>query len=126
MTKLDDQITRSRKKLECCLPGDAGQAMALHSLAVSLNNRFMEANDVADLDEAISFLRSALDLRPVGHPRRSMSLHYLALYLSEGYDKWASRFRGGHHIGTGCIGPPSPGSLLSCRDSEQSWRVPEG
>jgi CHAT domain-containing protein len=40
-----------------------------------------------DLDEAIVLDREALNLRPQGHPDRSMSLNNLALHLSTRYDQ---------------------------------------
>ena len=45
---------------------------------------------MTDLDEAITLSRAALDLRPTGHPGRSNSLHNLASYLGDRYNKLAS------------------------------------
>ena len=88
MTKLDDQIARNRKELEHhCPPGDTGWDVPLYNLAYSLDDRFMETDDIVDLEEAILLHQSALDLRPLGHPDRSDSLHHLALCFSRRYDK---------------------------------------
>ena len=87
MTKLDDRIVRNRKKLQRHSPEDIGRAAALYSLAVSLRVKFLETDDVADLEEAIALHRSALDRRPAGHSDRSTSLHNLAICLSDRYNK---------------------------------------
>ena len=79
MTKSDDKIARKRKELECHPPGDTGRAMVLYNLADSLDDRFLEMDDIADLEEAIALHQSALDLRPVGHSDRSDSFYNLAL-----------------------------------------------
>jgi len=87
MTELDDKITRRRKELERHPPGDTGRAMALYYLADSLDDRFLETKDTADLEEAIALHQVALDLRPPGHSNRSDSLHCLALCLSRRHNK---------------------------------------
>jgi len=90
-------------------PGDTGRSMALYNLADSLDDRLMEIDDIANLDQAITLHRSALDLHPaarldrhlqeggtlvelpwtfVTRPSyRSVILHDLAIYLNDGYDK---------------------------------------
>ncbi|KIM50203.1 hypothetical protein SCLCIDRAFT_34543 [Scleroderma citrinum Foug A] len=65
MMKLDNKIARKWKELECHPPGDTGRAMALYSLADSLDDRFLEMDDIADLEEAIALHQPALDLRLV-------------------------------------------------------------
>ena len=85
--KLDDQIVRNRRELERHPPGDTGRAVALYSLALSLRDKFVQADNVVDLEEAITLHQSVLDLRPAGHSNRSYSLHGLALCFSDRYDK---------------------------------------
>ena len=87
MTRLDNRIARKRKELERHPPGDTGRAVALYSLAVSLRHKFLEADNIADLEEAILLHQSALDLRPEGHSNRSDSLHGLAICFGDRYDK---------------------------------------
>jgi len=85
--ELDNEIARNRKKLEHHPPGDTGRAMALYNLADSLDDRFVEMNNIADLEEAIALHQSALDLRPAGHSDRSDSLYDLAVCFSRRYNK---------------------------------------
>ena len=87
MSKLDDQIAQNRKDLKSHLPGDTGRAVALCSLAHSLYTKFMERDDIADLEEAIALNRSALDLCPAGHSDRSSLLQGLASCYSSRYAK---------------------------------------
>ena len=87
MLELDDEIARNRKKLERRPPGDIGRAMALCNLADSLDDRFVEMDDIADSEEAIALYQSALDLRPAGHSDRWDSLHSLAVCFSHRYNK---------------------------------------
>jgi len=87
MTELDDKIARYWKELECYPPGDTGQAMAFYNLACSLYSKFMEMDDIANLEEALTLHQSALDLHPPGHSNRSDSLHSLALCFSNWYNK---------------------------------------
>jgi len=87
MTELDDKIARERKELEHHPPGDGGRAVALYNLAVSLGNKFLETDDIADIEEAFALHQSGLDLRPAGHSNRSDSLHCLAFCFSTRYDK---------------------------------------
>ncbi|KAF9232419.1 TPR-like protein [Melanogaster broomeanus] len=51
---------------------------ALHNLANALSRRFEQRGDGKDLDEAIQHHRTALQLRPEGHPDCSASLINLA------------------------------------------------
>jgi len=67
MTELDDKIARRRKELERYPPGDTAQAMALSNLAISLGVKFLETDDIVDIEEAFALHQSALDLRPAGH-----------------------------------------------------------
>ena len=87
MTKLDDKIARKRKELERHPPGDTGRAMALYSLACSLGDKFLETDDIVDLEEAIALHQSALDLRPPGHSDWSDSSLSLALCFNRRYIK---------------------------------------
>ena len=59
----------------------------LDSLAGALLIQFRQGDQQSDLDEAISLLRQALELRPPPHPDRSSSLNNLALALSACFDK---------------------------------------
>ena len=84
---LEDRIARNRQDLERYAPGDAGHDVAFFALADSMDDLFLEKCELADLDEAIALHRSALGLRPVGHPARHTSLHYLALCLYRRHSK---------------------------------------
>ena len=86
MTKSDDQITPYRKELERCPSGDTDRGKALFNLAVSMENRFLETNDIGDLEEAIRLHRTALVLRPEEHICHS-SLSSFAWCLHERYRK---------------------------------------
>ena len=59
--------------------------MSLNSLAVDLSARCNRLGNMEDLDEAIVLYREALNLRPQGHPDRSMSLNNPANELSARY-----------------------------------------
>ena len=52
----------------------------LNNLAVALPDRFDHLGQYGDLEEAISFHREALQLRPVSHPDR---LHNVAMALKK-------------------------------------------
>ena len=78
MTKLDDEIAEYREELKRCPPGDPGRGTALFNLAVSFGNRFLETNDIEDIMEAIGLHRTALALRPEGHPDRHKPVTLLA------------------------------------------------
>ena len=87
MAKLNDQISQFRKELGDHLPGSADRAQGPYNLAESLWERFEETDDVANLDKAIALHRSALALRPAGHPNRHWSLFQLAWCVNERYRK---------------------------------------
>ena len=87
MAKLNGQIAQYRTELERDPPGYTGRAQELYNLAKTLNKRFDETDNVANLDEAIALHRSALDLRPAAHPARHWSLHWLAWCLHHRYRK---------------------------------------
>ncbi|KAG0693350.1 CHAT domain-containing protein [Suillus ampliporus] len=55
--------------------------MSLNNLATSLLTRFKERGVQSDLDKTIELHRAALQLRPPGHPDRSMSLNDLSTSL---------------------------------------------
>ena len=86
MTEADDQIARNRTELERHPSGDSGRAVALYNLACSLVGKFLETNDIADLEQAIALHQSALDLRPPSDSHRSTSLNGLTVCLSYRYD----------------------------------------
>ena len=84
MTKLDAKIAQYREELKRRLPGDTGREKALVNLADSLEDRFLETNDIGDIEEAIGLHRTALTLRLEG---RHKSLHNLAWCLHHWYRK---------------------------------------
>ncbi|THH04718.1 hypothetical protein EW146_g10105 [Bondarzewia mesenterica] len=55
--------------------------MSLNNLASTLSTQFGQTGQLGDLEEAISFDRQALDLRPAPHPDRWISLNNLATTL---------------------------------------------
>ena len=88
MTKLDDQIAQTRRDLEGYPSGDDdGRVQALSNLADSFEDRFLDTNDIEDLEEVIGLHRTALALCPKGHPDRHSSLRWLAWCLVERYRK---------------------------------------
>ncbi|KAI6024632.1 hypothetical protein BKA83DRAFT_3262057 [Pisolithus microcarpus] len=72
-------VSREREKLERCPPGDDGHYVALYSLAYALQQRFVNEEEIDDLNEAITLHRHALELRPVENEEgdRSDSLQNL-------------------------------------------------
>ncbi|KAI6108200.1 hypothetical protein F5141DRAFT_102763 [Pisolithus sp. B1] len=84
-----DDVSRKREKLERCPPGHDGRGVALYNLAWALYDRYLEEDEINDLNEAITLHREALELRPVEneHYHRSSSLSELGLCLSCRYDK---------------------------------------
>ena len=60
---------------------------SLNNLANSLHTRFKQSGRTEDLEDAISFHRQALTLRPPGHPGRSTSLNNLAVVLSTRFEQ---------------------------------------
>ena len=87
MTKLDNQIAQYREELKRRPLGDTGRAETLFNLAVSVGNRFLETNDILDLEEAIGHHRAALALHPEGHPDRHESLFSFGWCLYQRYCK---------------------------------------
>ena len=87
MSILDDWIAQWREELKRRPPGDPGRGTALFNLADSLEDRFLEINDIQDIEEAIGLHREALVLRPEGHPDRHWSLYSLAWCLGERHRK---------------------------------------
>ena len=69
---LEEATTLGRASLDLPL-GLADRALALENLGGYLRKRFMKLGGDADIDEAISWHRSAFDLRPTGHPMRQPS-----------------------------------------------------
>ncbi|KIJ58461.1 hypothetical protein HYDPIDRAFT_102629, partial [Hydnomerulius pinastri MD-312] len=70
-----DHPDRPLVSLSC--PNEPG----IINLASALLRRFEQHGDGNDLDEAIQHYRAALQLTPVGHPHRSLSLNNLASAL---------------------------------------------
>ena len=87
MTYLDDQIARNQEELERRPPGHTGRGEAFFNLADSFEGKFLETNDIRDLEEAIGHHRAALALRPEGHPDRHWSLSQLGWCLDDRYRK---------------------------------------
>jgi hypothetical protein len=59
----------------------------LHLLAKSLVDKFEQGGGTSYVDEAIVLGREALGLCPPGHPKRNVSLTWLAIHLSARYDQ---------------------------------------
>ena len=59
----------------------------LHSRAESLAARFQDGGGRSYIDHAIVLSRKALELCPPGHPKRHVSLSWLALHLGKRYDQ---------------------------------------
>ncbi|KAL4067132.1 hypothetical protein V8B97DRAFT_1919145 [Scleroderma yunnanense] len=104
MAELDKEISRNQKELEQHGRGDAGQAMVLCNLALSLHNQYKQTGEIMDLNECwtalhwvilisityssvlhlsmclevISLSRAALDLCPMGNSDHAIALSNLA------------------------------------------------
>ena len=65
---MDDEIAQYREELKRRPPGDTGRETALYNLAESTRKRFKRTDDIEDIMEAIELHRTALELRPEGHP----------------------------------------------------------
>ena len=88
VTSLDEAITLGRAALNLCPPDNSDhRALILSDLGNDLRHRFQKLGVNADLNEAISHHRSALDLRPVGHSARLVSLNQLASCLGLRFEK---------------------------------------
>ncbi|KAH8105760.1 TPR-like protein [Phellopilus nigrolimitatus] len=74
-------IAGGRNMLDRLPPGDPSRTK-LDDLAMALFIRFRKAGRMDDLEVSISLYRRALELRPPGHPLRSMSLSNFAIALS--------------------------------------------
>ncbi|KAG1875785.1 TPR-like protein [Suillus subluteus] len=98
MSDLDEAIELHRAALLLYPPGHSDRSMSLDNLAISLRDRFKQRGIIlalslqdrflrrgimSDLDDAIELHRSALLLRPPGHPLRSSSLNNLATSLRD-------------------------------------------
>ena len=59
----------------------------LHSCAETLATKFNEGGETSYIDEAIVLDCDALELRPPGHPKHSVSLTLLAIHLINRYDQ---------------------------------------
>ncbi|KAL4075498.1 hypothetical protein J3A83DRAFT_4410404 [Scleroderma citrinum] len=79
MAELDKEISRNQKELEQHGRGDAGQAMVLCNLALSLHNQYKQTGEIMDLNEVISLCQSVLDCPPLGHSDQYYLLISLAL-----------------------------------------------
>ncbi|EAU89523.2 hypothetical protein CC1G_02412 [Coprinopsis cinerea okayama7 len=74
--------------LKHCVAETASQdGSSLHSLASALYSSYSNTGSALDLDDAITFGRGALSHRSHPHPDRSDTLHHLAAYLSERFQK---------------------------------------
>ena len=83
MTKSNDQIAPDQEKKK----RENDQAKSFDNSAESLRKKFEKTDDVTHLDKAIALHRSALNLRPAGHPNRHWSLAWLAWCSLERYRK---------------------------------------
>ncbi|KAI6139280.1 hypothetical protein EDD17DRAFT_364942 [Pisolithus thermaeus] len=61
----------------------SGAVDNLCALANYLRARFQTQHAIVDLNEAITLCRYVLQFRPIGHPDRASSLHYLAQCLAD-------------------------------------------
>ncbi|KAL4064355.1 hypothetical protein J3A83DRAFT_250575 [Scleroderma citrinum] len=77
------RLSRDALKLIC----DPSRDVTLINHGTYLWNRYLKLGADADLDEAISFCRSALDLRPAGHTRHSYTLNSLVNDLTCRFEK---------------------------------------
>ncbi|EJD03231.1 uncharacterized protein FOMMEDRAFT_85941 [Fomitiporia mediterranea MF3/22] len=59
-----------------------------HDLALEYWERFEQSGEREELEKSIAHDRTALRLRPKGHPDRSESLYNLAVSLSTRYERW--------------------------------------
>ncbi|KAF8132951.1 TPR-like protein [Boletus edulis] len=71
-------IILGREAVKPCTEKDGDRWVALNKIASRLSTRYKQLGRVVDLDEAIVLDREALELRPNGHPDRSMPLNTLA------------------------------------------------
>ncbi|KAI9566215.1 TPR-like protein [Boletus coccyginus] len=62
----------------------------LHSRAASLVAKFEEGGGRSYIEDAIDLDREALELCPPGHPKRSVTLFYLALDLLDRYNQFGA------------------------------------
>ncbi|KAI6157664.1 hypothetical protein BKA82DRAFT_228027 [Pisolithus tinctorius] len=85
---LRNEISLKRADLKRFPPGKDGRFDALTDLADALYNRFKQEGEIEDLNEAITLLREALELPPIGNDAddRSLSLNNLAVCLSNRYE----------------------------------------
>ena len=84
---MDDEIAQYREELKRRPPGDTGRETALYNLAESTRKRFKRTDDIEDIMEAIELHRTALELRPEGHPDCHSLLCQLTWCLIEWYRK---------------------------------------
>lgn len=77
----DKSIEHHRGVLAQLSADDPNRPTLLDHLAISHHRRFQQRKQMQDLDEAITLFRSALALRPEGHPERSVSLNNVAVSL---------------------------------------------
>jgi len=68
-----------------CLPVEQ-----LHSQAQSPFAKFRQGGGTSYIEEVIDLDREALQLSPPGHPKRSVSLRYLALHLRGRYNQFGA------------------------------------
>ncbi len=61
--------------------------MTISNLASALQYRYERLGEISDLEEAISYHKESLALRPVGHPDRPTSLNNLASALQSRCDR---------------------------------------
>ncbi|KAI6011591.1 hypothetical protein EDC04DRAFT_2905379 [Pisolithus marmoratus] len=94
---LDEAVTLGRAALELYPPGHSSHGAALSNLAFDLGKRFKEVFEqirqsgaVADLEEAVTLGRAALELCPPGHRDHGPSLSSLAFDLGKRFRQQAA------------------------------------
>ncbi|KAF8132857.1 hypothetical protein EV363DRAFT_1397775 [Boletus edulis] len=66
-------IILEREAVKVCTQRHHDRWVALNKIAFRLSTRYNERGRMVDLDDAIALRREALELRPQGHPDRSVS-----------------------------------------------------
>ena len=80
-------IAFNRAALEPCPPDNRYRTKTPYNLVDNVKERFLRLSANADLNELIAVHRSELDLRPVGHSKRSYPPHAPALFLCHWHRK---------------------------------------
>ena len=70
-------------------PGDSSRSDSLHNLALCFSDRYNKQGTIADLEEAITLGRAALELRSPGHSGRANTLSDFAVYLEDRFQQFS-------------------------------------